>query len=147
MSDRDVKTWMASMELDVSDAASVFLLVDKDGDGTLTPEELVQGVALLKGAARSIDLHMLRREVVSTAHRTRRLNKCAKTLVHRSGRIFWGWRRPLKSARTSESLCSCNIYVFYVSPQMRTRRRFNCQFPLVTSRLWAALGASRSTCR
>ncbi|CAK0842987.1 unnamed protein product, partial [Prorocentrum cordatum] len=65
MSDRDVKTWMASMELDVSDAASVFLLVDKDGDGTLTPEELVQGVALLKGAARSIDLHMLRREVES----------------------------------------------------------------------------------
>jgi hypothetical protein len=65
MSDKDVKTWMASMELDVSDAASVFALVDKDGDARLTPEELVQGVALLKGAARSIDLHMLRREVES----------------------------------------------------------------------------------
>lgn len=65
MADGDVKTWMASMELDVSDAASVFLLVDRDGDGVLTPEELVQGVALLKGAARSIDVHMLRREVES----------------------------------------------------------------------------------
>ncbi|CAK0900276.1 unnamed protein product [Prorocentrum cordatum] len=65
MGDRDVQMWMASMELDVSDAPRVFSLVDKDGDGVLTPEELARGVASLKGAARSIDLQILRKELES----------------------------------------------------------------------------------
>lgn len=51
-----IKQWLAAMELDVSDAARIFDLVDIDGDGELTAEELVIGAGRLKGAARSIDV-------------------------------------------------------------------------------------------
>jgi hypothetical protein len=55
MRDPSIKTWLSSMELDVRDADNVFTLID-DGDGKITPEELVKGVSRLKGAARSIDV-------------------------------------------------------------------------------------------
>lgn len=61
----EVKTWLAAMELDVRDADNLFTLID-DGDEALTAEELVKGVARLKGAARSIDvctmLHEFRKQ-------------------------------------------------------------------------------------
>eukprot|EP00928_Gymnodinium_smaydae_P050597 TRINITY_DN3414_c0_g2_i1.p1 TRINITY_DN3414_c0_g2~~TRINITY_DN3414_c0_g2_i1.p1 ORF type:complete len:512 (-),score=56.26 TRINITY_DN3414_c0_g2_i1:100-1635(-) len=58
----EVKTWLASMELESRDAALVFELLDESDDGTVSFEELVVGVSKLKGAARSIDLHALARE-------------------------------------------------------------------------------------
>lgn len=58
MSNAAVKVWLASMELDASDADKLFRLLD-DGDGLLSADELVQGVARLKGHARSIDLFAL----------------------------------------------------------------------------------------
>eukprot|EP00928_Gymnodinium_smaydae_P100683 TRINITY_DN9934_c0_g1_i1.p1 TRINITY_DN9934_c0_g1~~TRINITY_DN9934_c0_g1_i1.p1 ORF type:complete len:194 (-),score=32.06 TRINITY_DN9934_c0_g1_i1:25-561(-) len=59
LEDPGVKTWLSSMELDARDAALVFKLIDESNDGTVSFEELVQGVSKLKGAARSIDLHAL----------------------------------------------------------------------------------------
>merc|ERR1711957_558612 len=53
---------MASMDLDVADAEMVFELVDADGDGRLTAEELVAGVSRLMGDARNLDLLVLMRE-------------------------------------------------------------------------------------
>merc|ERR1719277_626033 len=58
----DVQTWLASMDLDVEDAGVVFQLVDADGDGRLTAEELVAGVSRLMGDARNLDLLVLMRE-------------------------------------------------------------------------------------
>lgn len=56
--DPAVKTWLGAQELDASDADTLFKLLD-NGDGHLTALELVQGVARLKGPARSIDLASL----------------------------------------------------------------------------------------
>merc|ERR1712217_213618 len=59
-----VKMWLAAMELEVSDPGQLFDFLD-DGDGGITVEELISGVARLKGAARSFDLMALTRRVVS----------------------------------------------------------------------------------
>jgi hypothetical protein len=62
MKEPEVQTWMASMDLDVADAGMVFELVDADGDGRLTAEELISGVSRLMGDARNLDLMILMRE-------------------------------------------------------------------------------------
>jgi len=53
--DPRVKSWLAAMDFDVSDARLVFELID-DGDQKLSATELAQGVRRLKGTARSIDM-------------------------------------------------------------------------------------------
>jgi Ca2+-binding EF-hand superfamily protein len=54
----DVVSWLQAMGLSVKDVDQMFMLLD-DGDGSLTAEELVNGVARLKGPARSADLIQL----------------------------------------------------------------------------------------
>eukprot|EP00930_Biecheleria_cincta_P021024 TRINITY_DN1566_c0_g2_i1.p1 TRINITY_DN1566_c0_g2~~TRINITY_DN1566_c0_g2_i1.p1 ORF type:complete len:633 (-),score=119.26 TRINITY_DN1566_c0_g2_i1:125-2023(-) len=61
LENEDVKAWLAAQELSVGDASNLFALLD-DGDGELSAEELVKGVARLKGAARSIDMAIFMRE-------------------------------------------------------------------------------------
>lgn len=61
--DTIVRTWLASQELDVSDACSLFELLDEGSDGTLTASELDQGVARLKGGAKSMEMHMVIKEI------------------------------------------------------------------------------------
>jgi len=53
--DEKMKMWLSAMDLDVRNARLAFELLD-DGDNKLSADELIQGVALLKGNARSIDL-------------------------------------------------------------------------------------------
>eukprot|EP00913_Durusdinium_trenchii_P010002 g9388.t1 len=56
--------WLGSMDLDAADADGLYKLIhDLDQDGDLTMDELIRGVARLKGAARSYDLQMLLRQV------------------------------------------------------------------------------------
>lgn len=62
LADPRVKLWLASMELDASDAFNLFTLIDNSHDGQLSLDELTTGVAKLKGSARSIDLLTLMRE-------------------------------------------------------------------------------------
>merc|ERR1712228_215440 len=57
--DKQVRMWLSSMEIDASDAPTLFDLLDESKDGYLTCDELVKGVAKLKGGARSIDLATL----------------------------------------------------------------------------------------
>lgn len=54
-SDPFVKTWLSAMELSVHDLPGLFQLMD-DGDGRLTPAELIAGVDRLKGGARGVDM-------------------------------------------------------------------------------------------
>eukprot|EP00929_Paragymnodinium_shiwhaense_P013917 TRINITY_DN121765_c0_g1_i1.p1 TRINITY_DN121765_c0_g1~~TRINITY_DN121765_c0_g1_i1.p1 ORF type:complete len:655 (-),score=146.97 TRINITY_DN121765_c0_g1_i1:120-2084(-) len=54
--DKRVRTWLAAMELDIQDVAHAFRIIDMNGDGQLSAEELVRGVARMKGHARSLDL-------------------------------------------------------------------------------------------
>eukprot|EP00928_Gymnodinium_smaydae_P069253 TRINITY_DN5266_c1_g2_i1.p1 TRINITY_DN5266_c1_g2~~TRINITY_DN5266_c1_g2_i1.p1 ORF type:complete len:537 (-),score=86.51 TRINITY_DN5266_c1_g2_i1:458-2068(-) len=57
MQDPGLKTWLASMDLDVHDARFIFKLCDTSSDGYLTLEELVHGIGRFRGPAKSVDLH------------------------------------------------------------------------------------------
>merc|ERR1740121_91829 len=57
-----MRFWLQAMDYDVSDASLIFYLIDEDGDGTLTADELIEGMASLKGGARNIDVKMLMRQ-------------------------------------------------------------------------------------
>eukprot|EP00927_Polykrikos_kofoidii_P012392 TRINITY_DN15337_c0_g2_i2.p1 TRINITY_DN15337_c0_g2~~TRINITY_DN15337_c0_g2_i2.p1 ORF type:complete len:408 (+),score=71.26 TRINITY_DN15337_c0_g2_i2:128-1225(+) len=52
-------TMLASLEMRKSDAMSVFALLDIDGDGQLSVEELVRGLAEHSGVASRIDVHFM----------------------------------------------------------------------------------------
>merc|ERR1712032_537682 len=58
VSDPLVRTWLASMDLDMRDVDALFRLIG-NGDVGITSEQLIVGVERLKGAARSIDLNSL----------------------------------------------------------------------------------------
>eukprot|EP00928_Gymnodinium_smaydae_P016848 TRINITY_DN16378_c0_g1_i1.p1 TRINITY_DN16378_c0_g1~~TRINITY_DN16378_c0_g1_i1.p1 ORF type:complete len:549 (+),score=49.65 TRINITY_DN16378_c0_g1_i1:145-1791(+) len=62
-----VKSWLSAMQVDVRDPAALFNHLDNfgtysDGDGRLSIQELSDGVARLKGPARSMDLIMMMHE-------------------------------------------------------------------------------------
>merc|ERR1712032_1414 len=56
MEHEQIRTWLASMEVNASDVDQMFALLDTSKNGALEIEELVKGINRLKGAARSIDL-------------------------------------------------------------------------------------------
>jgi len=56
LQDKSVRIWLSALDVDVGpDSSLLFHLLD-DGDNRLTGDELVKGVARLKGGAKSIDL-------------------------------------------------------------------------------------------
>lgn len=59
LKDYEVKIWLAAMDLDVSDVEELFQMLDDGQDGRLSAEELVRGVAKLRGAARAMDLRKI----------------------------------------------------------------------------------------
>eukprot|EP00971_Amphidinium_carterae_P223799 4440556-Amphidinium_carterae.1 len=65
---QEVRTWLAAMDLDVADVDTVFDLV-ANSDGQVSAAELVDGVARLKGPARSIDVVALLKNVETMEHR------------------------------------------------------------------------------
>jgi hypothetical protein len=52
----EVKTWLASMEVETDDLHVLFNLIDDDNNGSISIDELVSRVPRIKGAARSVDL-------------------------------------------------------------------------------------------
>mmetsp|Transcript_31404 Transcript_31404/g.72846 ORF Transcript_31404/g.72846 Transcript_31404/m.72846 type:complete len:1104 (+) Transcript_31404:60-3371(+) len=73
-----VRQWLASMDCDVSlfctDPDVLFSLVD-DGDGKITLEELVTGLARMSGTARSIDLAKLAYQNQEVKQTLKRIHK------------------------------------------------------------------------
>jgi len=57
-----VKMWLGSMDLCTDDLDTMFQLIDINGDGGISFEELMIGVAKLQGSARSIDLLTFHRD-------------------------------------------------------------------------------------
>jgi len=57
-----IRTWLTSMNLDISDGTLLFDLIDagRDQDGKIDKEELIAGIARLRGPARSVDIKALR---------------------------------------------------------------------------------------
>jgi hypothetical protein len=74
LEDPPVKMWLAAMELNVNDIDTVFSLLD-DGDGKLTPEELVAGVSRLKGVAKSIDVVKMEQRMGSMLENLARISR------------------------------------------------------------------------
>jgi len=71
-----VQLWLGSMDLDAADGDGLYdLILDADKDGDLTMDELIRGVARLKGQARSYDLQMLLRQVNFLTDQVDRLNR------------------------------------------------------------------------
>eukprot|EP00930_Biecheleria_cincta_P062157 TRINITY_DN4765_c0_g1_i6.p1 TRINITY_DN4765_c0_g1~~TRINITY_DN4765_c0_g1_i6.p1 ORF type:complete len:1330 (+),score=261.30 TRINITY_DN4765_c0_g1_i6:119-4108(+) len=61
--DEQVKMWLAAQELDVSDAKTMHaMMCEETNSEEVTPEQLVKGMARLKGSARNLDMMSLRRE-------------------------------------------------------------------------------------
>eukprot|EP00929_Paragymnodinium_shiwhaense_P064959 TRINITY_DN32615_c1_g1_i1.p1 TRINITY_DN32615_c1_g1~~TRINITY_DN32615_c1_g1_i1.p1 ORF type:complete len:599 (+),score=76.83 TRINITY_DN32615_c1_g1_i1:88-1884(+) len=56
MADKRVQKWLAAQEIELKDVEVAFSLIDLSGDGSVSAEELVRGLARLKGAARSVDV-------------------------------------------------------------------------------------------
>jgi len=58
-----LRLWLAAQEVDVKDPKAFFNLLDLHGVGSISVTELIEGVARLKGTARSSDLQVLMREL------------------------------------------------------------------------------------
>jgi len=67
LDDYEVKIWLAAMDLDVSDVEELFQMLDDGQDGRLSAEELVRGVAKLRGVARAMDLRKIH-QISSEVH-------------------------------------------------------------------------------
>jgi len=52
----EMKTWLASMEIETDDLKTLFELIDDDCSGSITAEELASRMPRIKGTARSIDV-------------------------------------------------------------------------------------------
>jgi hypothetical protein len=66
LDNKKVEEWLGAMGLDLSDIKKVFSMLDTDGDGQLSCDELLQGCAMLKKPPRAIDVaavHMLLEDV------------------------------------------------------------------------------------
>jgi hypothetical protein len=60
LENKKIAEWLSAMGLDLSDVDKVFSLLDKDGDGRLTCDELVRVAVLLKKPARAADIAVLK---------------------------------------------------------------------------------------
>merc|ERR1719330_888209 len=58
-----VRHWFGALEIDVSDVPKLFLMLD-DGDGQISRGEFIYGLKKVKGAAQSIDLLYLTKEML-----------------------------------------------------------------------------------
>jgi len=56
LDNKQVGEWLSAMGLDLSDIDRVFAMLDTDGDGQLSCQELVDGASVLKKPARAVDL-------------------------------------------------------------------------------------------
>merc|ERR1719375_1397961 len=56
-----VKVWLSSLGLCTRDTENLFKLIDHDANGELTLKEPITGALVVKGEARSIDVHNMKR--------------------------------------------------------------------------------------
>eukprot|EP00929_Paragymnodinium_shiwhaense_P110682 TRINITY_DN7787_c0_g1_i1.p1 TRINITY_DN7787_c0_g1~~TRINITY_DN7787_c0_g1_i1.p1 ORF type:complete len:557 (-),score=98.38 TRINITY_DN7787_c0_g1_i1:447-2117(-) len=101
MADRGVKKWLAAQEIEFKDIEVAFALIDTSGDGRINAEELVRGLAALKGPAKSVDvltmMHALTR-IENQGLRQRRLSSPEDSMAL-SGRQEFGMHHYLKTGK------------------------------------------------
>lgn len=96
--DPSVVTWLSAMGIDVSDASTVHALIsERLGCEDLDALELVKGMSFVKGAARNIDMKMLRRD-------THALKDYVEELEENVGKLL---KTKTAKRRRRETLRSC----------------------------------------
>eukprot|EP00931_Biecheleriopsis_adriatica_P008017 TRINITY_DN109258_c0_g1_i1.p1 TRINITY_DN109258_c0_g1~~TRINITY_DN109258_c0_g1_i1.p1 ORF type:complete len:598 (+),score=102.23 TRINITY_DN109258_c0_g1_i1:57-1850(+) len=88
LSQKDVRAWLASMDLDVETEdheKALFHLLDSDGGGLVCMDEMIAGVARLKGPARNIDLSLLGQEMRKLTSSLSTLESNVSKLLGRCG--------------------------------------------------------------
>jgi hypothetical protein len=66
LDDARVIAYFDSLKLDVSDATSLFKLLDVDHSGSVEIMEFISGCHRLKGESRTLDMHLMRYELQAT---------------------------------------------------------------------------------
>lgn len=64
LSDARVKMWLQAMELNIRDPMRFFAMLDVEGDGVLNAEELISGMAVLKGPSTQLHMEMTERVIL-----------------------------------------------------------------------------------
>jgi len=83
-----VRSWLSAQGLEEEDDDLLFDLLDDNGDGKLTPEELTRGIGRLKGAARSIDVVSLLHMVASLTEKFTVMTTMFEQAKADSGRVM-----------------------------------------------------------
>jgi hypothetical protein len=78
LSHKAIRDWLASMELDASDADLIWSLVDREDEDYMTLKELVSGLGKLKGPARQIDMQRVVRSIQSSSFEPSRRRSSAR---------------------------------------------------------------------
>merc|ERR1719356_581690 len=75
LNDDKVKAYFQSLDLEISQAHTLFTLLDTDGDDEVGIDEFIEGCLTLKGEARTIDVKYLAQQVqTGLDHMTRMVN-------------------------------------------------------------------------
>merc|ERR1712187_674338 len=69
VSDEMTRAYFRALELDTSDAWTLFKLIDADGGGNIDIDEFIEGCESLRGGAKMLDLASLRSDVRTMAKR------------------------------------------------------------------------------
>merc|ERR1712050_251781 len=89
----EMEEYFKAIDVDISEAQSIFELLDIDQSGTLTAEEFIAGCMRLNGSAKALDLMVLMDQVKAlsfsiakiTSHLEHDLSMCKKpTLIKQS---------------------------------------------------------------
>jgi hypothetical protein len=73
LQDEWVCLWLASQDLNAKDGLKLFQLLDPDGDGKLSADELVEGAARLKGHAANLDVKLLMMDMAEVLNKFKEL--------------------------------------------------------------------------
>jgi voltage-gated sodium channel len=102
MGDREIVTWLASMEIPVRDPESLFELLDSSKAGYLTADSMAKGALKLRGGAKSVDVLALKRqlhdieEMLAEVARGKSLKRQPTHASEKSSR--WQWQSSIRDA-------------------------------------------------
>jgi len=63
LDDPKLKAFFREVDIDTSEAQGLFLLLDRDGSGSIDADEFLSGCLRLRGPAKALDLQLVMREL------------------------------------------------------------------------------------
>merc|ERR1719324_1369606 len=83
-----MRLWLQSMDIETDDLATLFVLLDKDGSGEVSRDELCRGIPRLRGAARSIDVLALSERIKSITYPGREVHYIHQSNSEKAGALI-----------------------------------------------------------